>query len=52
MTAKRDIKARIAQLRTLGVSAADIFTELRGLAYSDRALAFLLTSRPETLSSP
>lgn len=48
MTAKRDIKARIAQLRTLGVSAADIFTELRGLAYSDRALAFLLTSRPET----
>ena len=43
---KRDIKARIAQLRTLGVSTADIFLELRGLAYSDLALAFLLASRP------
>lgn len=43
---KRDIKARIAQLGALGVSSADIFLELRGLAYSDLSLALLLASRP------
>ncbi|TXT25435.1 MAG: hypothetical protein FD131_4636 [Rhodocyclaceae bacterium] len=42
---KKAIRQRLAELRAQGVSKQDIFQELKGGAYSDGRLAYMLASR-------
>lgn len=44
---KKAIRQRVAELRAQGVSKQDIFQELKGGAYSDGRLAYMLASRAD-----